>query len=64
MTRRQDIADLVAALRRLAVADAPLESEAITALIGAAVQVAGGDPDLIDHLYDLLRNTLADLDAL
>lgn len=64
MTDRQDFAALVAELRRVASEGAHTEDDAIRALIDAAVLVAGGDPDLIDHLYYLLRNTLTDLDAL
>lgn len=64
MTHPQDIARLAHELRLTAVDGTGDEAEAITALIDAAVLVAGGDPDLIDHLYYLLRNTLTDLDAL
>jgi hypothetical protein len=37
---------------------------AIDALIDAAPHIAAGDPGLLDHLTDTLRETLADLEAL
>ncbi len=64
MPPSEDTAALVAALADRATTGSPTEFEAVTALIDAAVRVAGGDPDLISHLYSVLQDTQTDLDAL
>jgi hypothetical protein len=64
MPPSEDKAVLVAALANSATNGASTEFEAVTALIDAAVRVAGGDPDLISHLYSVLQDTQTDLDAL